>query len=63
MSYAADLTADLAIWIAGLLREMLTNAPPPTQRNTAEWLNPVTSSGEVATDDEPLSMLNEEPPL
>lgn len=38
MSYAADLTADLALWIAGLLREMLTDAPPPGQRNTAEWL-------------------------
>lgn len=38
MSYAAALTADLASWIAGLIREMLTDAPPPSQRNTAEWL-------------------------
>lgn len=38
MSHVTELTSDLAFWIAGLLREMLTDAPPPNQRNTAEWL-------------------------
>lgn len=38
MSFRADLTADLAFWIAGLIREYLTDAPPPRERNTVEWL-------------------------
>jgi len=38
VSYAADVTGDLALWVAGWIRELLTNAPPPSQRNTAEWL-------------------------
>lgn len=38
MSYTADVTADLAFWVAGWIRELLTEAPPPAQRSTAEWL-------------------------
>jgi hypothetical protein len=38
MSYAAEVTSDLALWVAGWVREMLADAPPPSQRSTSEWL-------------------------
>lgn len=38
MSYAAEVTGELALWVAGWIRELLTDAPPPAQRSTAEWL-------------------------
>ena len=38
MAYTTDLTAELANWITGLLREMLIDAPPANQRNTVEWV-------------------------
>ena len=38
MSYADNLTPDLANWMAGFIRELLTQAPPLSQRNTSEWM-------------------------
>lgn len=63
MSYASEVTADLAFWVAGWIRELLTEAPPPSQRSTAEWLLERIDAASAARGDDPVPTLLSEPPV